>query len=208
MTTRHFPFAGRIARTLAVGLSALALTASAAPANAQLLGESVTGSFQFDFNPTNFFDPANGFVPGSTLNSAGTTVTIAEPAIEFGQDRADDDYFANFTATQLIVTHVSAEPGAVSAFTMTFSSSAFAGASFAEVSDDFTNGGVTGSLAGDTITVRWNGGIVGENTYTAVFNIAPAVSTTAPEPGTLGLLALGGLATVGGLTRRRREAGS
>jgi hypothetical protein len=77
---------------LAVGCLANALPASADP---MLAGTLVTGELfiapEFgNFSPTNYFDPANGHVPFSTLNTNSPTVTISNDrvcitnCIEFG----------------------------------------------------------------------------------------------------------------------------
>ncbi len=49
-----------------------------------MIGTSVTGELLFDGDPAELLDPANLEVPGGYLNTAGTTVTISDPAVEFG----------------------------------------------------------------------------------------------------------------------------
>lgn len=185
-----------------LGLAAVAgVLATAAPANAQLLGSQVTGSLNFNGGANNFFDPANGFVPGGFLNTAGPTVTIAEPAVEFGFDDGANLDTANFTATQLIIRDVVNGAGA-SPWSMTFISTAFLGATLVEDSDSFPTGGATASLVGDTITVNWAGLPEGAADFSAVYNIRFAGGAAAPEPGSLALLGAGlGMA---GLVARRR----
>ena len=80
------------------------------PARAGLIGTDVTGSAELNLIPINIFDPANGMVPLGYLNDDGTTVTIAEPAIEFGAQTSTNLFTANFTDTQLIVTDVATAP--------------------------------------------------------------------------------------------------
>lgn len=90
-------------------LMTAALLASSAfvatAADAALLGRQVNGTIQFGANPTNYYDPANGFVPGGFGNSGGQPVTIAA-GTEFGfQDGANMDT-ADFSDTQLTIRDV------------------------------------------------------------------------------------------------------
>jgi hypothetical protein len=78
-------------------------------------------------------------VPPGYLNDAGTTVTIAEPAIEFGAQTSTNLFTANFTDTQLIVTDMSSAPFGGTSFLMSFTDSAFTGLSATTVSDDYAN---------------------------------------------------------------------
>jgi hypothetical protein len=166
---------------MVVGLSVYVPTAR----GANLLGASVTGSIHFANYPSNYYDPANGFapVPPGYLNSLpGTnTVTIQDPAIEFGfWDIANLDT-ADFTDTPLIISDVVKGNGANN-WIQTFTSPVFAG--IGKVADNF-EGGVNATLVGNTITLTWAGTHATNETLTAVFNI------TVPEPSTLALLALG-----------------
>jgi hypothetical protein len=62
----------------------MAALAAAAPASASLVGASVTGSLIFPgFEGVNYYDPANGFVPGGAPNAAAPTVTVIDPGVEF-----------------------------------------------------------------------------------------------------------------------------
>lgn len=185
----------RVTRILAIAAVAFFVCR---PASAGLIGTSVTGSIMFDGNSTNYFDPAFGYVPPGYLNTAGTTVTIAEPAIEYGfLDGANQDT-ANFTASQLIVTDT-VFSGA-SNWTMTFTDTAFTGASFSKVSDTFTNGGVTGILVGDTITLTWAGTNSADGLLTATFDVA---TSAVPEPSSI-VLALTAVPLALGYLRCRR----
>jgi hypothetical protein len=161
--------------TRILAVAALAFLACR-PASADLIGTSVTGTLNFDGNGVNYFDPARGFVPSGYLNAAGITVTIAQPQIEFGYMDASNLDTANFTSNQLIVTDT-VTLGTLN-WTMTFTDTAFAGLSFTKVSDTFTNGGVTGTLVGDTITVAWPAGTgTDDGLLTATFNVG-----SVPEP--------------------------
>jgi hypothetical protein len=169
-----------------IGLLCIASTAWAG-----LIGTSVTGSLLIGGNPPNYYDPAYTYVPASGyLNSSpgGPTVTIAEPAIEFGfADGANTDK-TNFTNTQLIFTDASLYPGNA-AYTLTFTDSAFNDISL--VSTTFA--GMTYSINDDTHTIAINipaFDFVG--TQTATFNIASGGGGGAtPEPATLWLFGAG-----------------
>lgn len=157
-----------------------------------LTGSSVTGSLTFDGNPTNYFDPANGFVPPGYLNTMGTTVTIQAPAVEFGFDDGTNLDLANFSASQFTIEDVveAAGPSASNApFTMTFTDSAFMGMTFNKVSDSFPNGGLSYAVTGSTITISWAGGPVTANDdYTSTFTVVPEPSTWATALVGMGLL--------------------
>jgi hypothetical protein len=185
-----------------VFLSALVFIGCVVPSSASLLGTSVTGSLDFLGHPLNYFNPSNGFVPATGYeNSSGTTVTIAEPAIEFGAVFPANTDGANFTSTQLIVTDVVDSAGINTPFTLTFSNTTFSGLVSSKVSDTFANGGTTASLTGDTLTVSWNGGSVGTGTLRTVYNLVSSI----PEPGSGALLLVGTAAVL--WSRFSRSAG-
>ena len=167
---------------------------------AGLIGTSVTGKLMFAANPANYYDPANGYVPASGyLNSAGPTVTVAAPAVEFGfNDNVNLDT-VNFSASQFTIEDV-VETGPFDApFTMTFTDSAFAGMTFVKATDFFPNG-LTYSVSGTTLTVNWAGGTVtAGDDYTSTFTVK-----VVPEPSAWAAVAMGmgGLALV--IRRKRR----
>jgi hypothetical protein len=198
--TRHKDFGLRCFVHSVLAAAAICITGQ--HANAGLLGSSVNGQLNFGGNPTNFFDPANGFVPPSFLNAAGPTVTIAEPAIEFGyMDGANLDT-ANFTDTQLFISDTVTSSGSNSALTMTFTDPAFT--SVSEVGDNFP-GGLSASLVGDVLTVTWGGGsVTAGQAFTGAFNIGSA--TVTPEPTSLTLLGMGAVGLLGYGWRRKRTA--
>ena len=99
-----------------------------------LIGTSVTGSLNFDGNPANFFDPANGFVPARFENAAGPTVTIDDFAPEFGFNDGANRDIANFTDGRLVIRD-RATGGGSQKITLTFTDDAFAGISL--VSSNF-----------------------------------------------------------------------
>jgi PEP-CTERM motif len=164
------------------------LTLSILPVRADLLGTQVGGAMLIQGNPPNYFDPANGYVtgpfgtfPGGSLNGAGTNVIISSSAIEFGfRDGANTDS-ADFTGTQLILTDAS-NSGSID-IAYIFTDPAFAGLS--KVSDNFPNGGITGNLSGNTITLTMPSFNVG-GTFQAIFNV-----TAVPEPTVFTLIGLG-----------------
>jgi hypothetical protein len=154
-----------------------------------LTGSSVTGSLMFNGNPTNYFDPANGYVPSGYLNTMGPTVTIQAPAVEFGFDDTTNLDLTNFSASQFTVEDVVENSSGNAPFTMTFTDSAFMGMTFNKVSDSFPNGGLTYAVTGDTITINWAGGPVNTNDdYTSTFTVVPEPSTWATALVGLGLL--------------------
>lgn len=72
----------------------------AAPASAQsITGEMIIGG-------TNYFDPAEGFVPPGFGNGSSTTVPIG-PGVEFGFDDTSNLITADFTNSTLFLTDVS-----------------------------------------------------------------------------------------------------
>lgn len=189
-----------LARRVGLAVTVLALMAGSR-AEAGLVGSSVTGSLTFGANPTNFFNPANGFVPAGFGNSSpgGTTVTIANPLIEFGfQDSRNTDT-ANFTDTSLTVSDTSTFDAGP--FTMTFTDSAFAGLVLTSGSNNFPTV-TTASLIGNVLTFT-SAGFVSAGTFTANFSLT--APNPVPEPAT-GFMA--GIGAVAGLVvyRRRKRA--
>jgi hypothetical protein len=135
------------------------ITCFAGPASAAvLLGSSVTGVLQFNGGGTNFFDPANGFVPVGPLNKTfGPTVTIGA-GTEFGFADGANAISANFTDTTLTITVNSATASGIALTHFGFTDSAFAGLSFLEQSDNFPAGsGLTASLVGNTFSLDYAG---------------------------------------------------
>ena len=179
----------------------LALLPARAGANG-LIGTSVTGSLIFAGLTANYYDPANGYVPSGYENTAGTTVTVASPAVEFGfQDSGNTD-LANFSASQFTIEDILSANAAVggidTAFTMSFTDPAFSGLGFAKATDSFPHGGLTYSITGTTITIHWAGGTINPNDdYTSTFTMA-----TVPEPSTWAALVAGMGAVILALRRR------
>lgn len=173
-------------------------------AAAGLIGTQVTGSLEFGGGTTNYFDPAYGYVPDGYLNTAGTTVTIAEPQVEFGFDDTANRDTVDFTDTGLFAVDFVLSFGTDLSWVMTFTDAAFVGGELSELSDDFPYGGVTATLVGDTITLSWAGGFVQPgSSYEATYDFqSPAV----PEPSTLLIWSLlCGLGIAATLWRKRGD---
>jgi hypothetical protein len=168
---------------------------------AAVIGSSVTGGLFFANPALNQFDPLNNNVPDGFSNKLGrTTVTVAEPAIEFGfLDTANFDT-VNITATQIIITDVrtgeSASVASGSPFKITLTDTSFSDG-ITLLSNSFDS---TASLSGTTFTFN-SFGTSKPATYTAVFGFAAAV----PEPSTWAMMILG-FAGVGFMAYRKKSA--
>jgi PEP-CTERM motif len=166
---------------------------SAHSAFADGTGTSVTGFLSFNGGSTNYFDPANGFVPAGYGNVAGTTVTIGA-GTEFGFDDTANLDTADFTGTTLTISDTSFGQGEA-IFEMQFTDPAFTG---------FTVGvnglGLTSSFSGDTLTLNFAGGDF-DGTETSTYTYSTSTGVT-PEPSSLALLGTGVLAAAGALRRR------
>ncbi len=145
-----------------------------------LLGTQVSGALYISGYPQNQFDPVNGWVPTGYLNHAGTTVTIASNAVEFGYFDGTTTIAADFGDTQLSVSFIPQIPGNYRAMQLAFTNSAFSNLSV--VSDTFPSGGLTSSLSGGVITLSWGGSYLDSNqTVQAIFNL------NLPAPPTLSI---------------------
>jgi hypothetical protein len=184
-------------RQAVVGLCLLGLLTLGTFASAgTLIGTTVNGVLNFNSFPTNYFDPANGFVPPGFQNDAGPTVVIdGTPTFGF-EDGANFDQ-ANFSANTLAISDQNLGGGAAP-WTMIFTDSAFT--SVSKVSDTFSGGGLTYSLAGDVLTINWVGDNTTGWTYNALFDVGTGTST--PEPSSL-LLMGSGILGLAGVARRK-----
>ena len=155
--------------------------------------DTTTGTLNFGGGGTNWFDPANGFVPAGYGNSASNVNVTIGPGVEFGfQDSFNTDT-ADFTGTQLIIQDVVNGFASDLNFTMMFTNPGYTGISL--VGSSFP-GSFTYSLDANFITINWGGGNV-EGVKTAVFDLQAV-----PEPGSMMLLG-SGLIGLGGVIRRR-----
>lgn len=174
---------------------------AASPTFAGLVGSSVTGTLKFGSDPVNYFAPANLYVPvGYGNSSPGSHVNVLIGAgAEFGYRDGFNQYVANFTDTQLIITHDALLYGNSSPLVMTFTSSAFTSLSLDAQS--FAPA-LTHSLVGNVITINWAGGITTIGSTRAVFNVGSG--TGVPDGGSTALMFVGALlAGVVGLRRMK-----
>lgn len=176
----------------------LGLTISATGWASLLLGTQVTGDM--NLGGTNYFDPANGFVPAGYGNSdpGGITVTIGDPLIEFGYEDGANTNTVDFTDTGFTLQDVSLSNSI--AFPYTFTDNAFNGLILAEISDNFP-GGIGFSLVGNTITLNF-AGLSNPGTYTATYSL-----TATPEPQSMVMVGAA-LLLVGLVIRKRRVSAS
>jgi hypothetical protein len=182
-----------------------ALSSCGLAAHADGVGTSVTGGLFFSdfisgYGTTNYFNPAQGYVPAGDGNTAGTTVTIGA-GTEFGYDDGANLNTADFTGSTLTISDV--DTYGAYPFEMIFTDTAFTG--FMQLTN---MSGFTYTFSGDTLKVFFDG-LDGGNpgTFTTTFSYTtPQTTTVTPEPSGLILLGTSALGLFG--VARRRFVGN
>lgn len=185
-------------------LTASLLFASA-PAQATLIGDTIFGELNFGgFGLTNFFDPANGFVPGGA--GPQPLAPVVDPGIEYMYLNGFSGINVDFFAQNMSFIQFPAAGGCcLNSWEMRFSDLDFTEGPIVGVTvvSDFP--GLTHSFTADSLTLSFPGGPPIEEQGFAgrvVFELQQV-----PEPGVAGLLGLG-LAAVGLMRKKGRQQGS
>ena len=191
---------------VAVLTAVIALAASMPGRANYLTGTQISGSIQFGSNTTNYYNPANGWVPTGYVNTTqGATVTIDPNATEFGFADWWNTDTADFTDNTLTISDTVLSSSA-SSWTQTFTDVAFQTGAITTLSDNFGFGGLSVNLNTTlgTLTISWagTGGALVNTSYTAKYSIVDpplAPSAALPESSTsvLLLLGLGAVAMIG-----------
>jgi len=170
----------RVVAVLGALFAGMSLMGSAAQAT--VIGPTtIQGAIYFAGGTTNYYDPANGFVPGGYGNSSGLPITV--PGTFGFEDGANLDTAA-FTTTSLSIEDVT--NSSASNWTQTFTASTpgfFSG--LVETSDSFDP--ISYSLTGNTLTVQWGGT---DTAGTGVADFSFGASAT-PLPSTWTMLIAG-----------------
>ena len=191
---------------IALLTTAIALGASVQARADYLNGTLITGSIQFGGNPTNYYNPGNGWVPNGYLNKTqGATVGINSTSgvTEFGFADFYSIDSADFGDESLTLT-TNVVGGGAGAWTQTFTDAAFQFGAIQLVSNTYVNGGL--SVVLDTVnkklTISWAGTgsayVPTNTTYRAQFTIVdpppvPEERSVISIVFSLGVLALGSL---------------
>ena len=202
---------------LASSIVLAALLAAAAPARADLIGVSVTGTLKFlcqsnsSCNPAlNYFDPANGFVPSGAGNASGPTVPIVDPGVEFQYDDTftaiDADFGPSSLSTVEVVIQIAPNADALTGWSMMFTGLGAAGALTNVVETSNTFPGLTFDFDSNSISLSFPGAALPPSgSFSAAFSITQAAAAV-DEPTSLLLLAGAALAGLSRATMRRRRA--
>jgi len=178
---------------LGMGLT-VAFALSIAAGTSAMAATTINGEIYFGGGSTNYYDPANGFVPTGVNNEAGLPVTV-DGGTEFGYEDSANLDAADFTSKHLTITDLVFEDAAPWEQRFTASTPGFFN-NLTLVSTNFT--GLTYSVTGNTLKLNW-GGTDSPDLFTADFSFGSAV----PEPATWAML-IGGFGLAGGALRRRR----
>ena len=182
-------------------------TALASPASASLIGDTINGELNFSTLPQNWFDPANGFVPGGSSGIQPQAVVDDVDAAFFEFQFRDSASGINVDVDENSVTinQFAFDPGSgFNSWEITLTDLDWLGTpgQIVGLEVDFDQFGLTTAFGPDSLTFNWAGGTLPADGLTAEFAI---ITAHLPEPGTLALLGVGlaGLALAG---RRRKQA--
>jgi hypothetical protein len=184
-----------MSRTGLAALVSVLTLASAVPAAAV----DITGFLKFGFDPSNYYDPAEGGVPPGYGNTTGETVTVG-PGVEFGYGGGGFLDTADITTTTLKLTTTAQVVGTTFHIFTPSAPGFFDGITLVSATfDDFTwsvNNGVLG--------MGWLGTFT-PGTYAAEFAFgrdAPGI----PEPHAWAIMIMGFSGAGAALRARRRES--
>jgi hypothetical protein len=172
------------------------LSFAATLCRADLIGTTVTGFLGFSGGPTNWYDPASGFVPATGYQNSASNKNSATVQIVGGNEFGFNDGFnldvTSFSGSGFTFTDTSVGAQGNNPITLRFTDTAFSGIS--EISSTFT--GLTYGIVGDVITINIPSfSTTDRSVHSASFSVTP-------EPDSLILLTTAVLA-VGLLVGRK-----
>jgi hypothetical protein len=168
------------------------LLASSMPASA------VTITGVMDIFGSNYFDPANGFVPAGYGNQSGTSVVIGS-GIEFGFDDGANLDTADFTNTSLTISDLTGPNH--NSVPISYSFTADVAGFFGNLHLVSSSLPGTYSVSGNTLTYNADA-ISDSGTRSVVFSFSGGA---VPEPASWAMF-IGGFGLIGGAMRRRKVA--
>ena len=128
------------------------LSFAATLCRADLIGTTVTGFLGFSGGPTNWYDPASGFVPATGYQNSASNKNSATVQIVGGNEFGFNDGFnldvTSFSGSGFTFTDTSVGAQGNNPITLRFTDTAFSGIS--EISSTFT--GLTYGIVGDVVT--------------------------------------------------------